>query len=174
MEERPVLLRSIAVSRARAREKKADESSRQKQAPDASSDESKPASTNVNNSAYPRIHSDLRITLQFKAPEAKKVQVVGNFGLGKGGPWEMQRGEGGVWTVTTPPVIVGFHYYTLSVDGLVINDPASDIFFGTGKPTSGIEIPENGVDFYHAKDVPTAKSARAGTSPRSRGKCAAS
>ena len=66
----------------------------------------------------------------------------------------MQRGEGGVWTVTTPPVIAGFHYYTLSVDGLVINDPASDIFFGTGKPTSGIEIPENGVDFYHAKDVP--------------------
>jgi enterochelin esterase-like enzyme len=133
---------------------KADESSREKQAPDTSSDESKPAPTNFNNSAYPRIHSDLRITLQLKAPAAKRVHVVGNFGLGKGGPWEMQRGEGGVWTVTTPPVIAGFHYYTFSVDGLVINDPASDIFFGTGKPTSGIEIPENGVDFYHAKDVP--------------------
>ena len=25
---------------------------------------------------------------------------------------------------------------------------------GTGKPTSGIEIPEQGVDFYHPKDVP--------------------
>ena len=133
---------------------KTDQSPPEKTAPDTSGDESKPASTNVNNSAYPRIHSDLRITLQLKAPEAKKVQVVGNFGLGKGGPWEMQRGDGGIWTVTTPPVIAGFHYYTLSVDGLVINDPASDIFFGTGKPTSGIEIPENGVDFYHVKDVP--------------------
>jgi enterochelin esterase-like enzyme len=133
---------------------KADESSRDKKASDGNGDESKPASTNVNNSAYPRVHSDLRITLQLKAPEAKKVQVVGNFGLGKGGPWEMERGDGGIWTVTTPPVIAGFHYYTFSVDGLIINDPASDIFFGTGKPTSGIEIPENGVDFYHAKDVP--------------------
>jgi enterochelin esterase-like enzyme len=56
--------------------------------------------------------------------------------------------------VTTPPVIPGFHYYTFSIDGLQINDPGSDTFFGTGKPTSGIEIPEKGVDFYHAKDVP--------------------
>ena len=66
----------------------------------------------------------------------------------------MERGEGGVWTVTTPPVIPGFHYYTLSVDGVQVNDPASDAFFGTGRPTSGIEIPEKGVDFYHPKDVP--------------------
>src|SRR5262249_54541156 len=77
-------------------------------------DESKPASTNVGGSAYPRIHPDLRVTFRFKAPEAKKVQVVSSFGLDRGGPWEMERGEGGVWTVTTPPVIPGFHYYWLS------------------------------------------------------------
>ena len=40
------------------------------------------------------------------------------------------------------------------MDGVRVNDPGSDTFFGTGKPTSGIEIPEKGVDFYHAKDVP--------------------
>ena len=108
----------------------------------------------MNNSAYPRIHPDLRVTFQLKAPDAMKVQVVGNLGLGKGGPWEMERGEGGVWRVTTPPVIPGFHYYTLSVDGVEVNDPASDTFFGTGKPTSGIEIPEKEVDFCHPKDVP--------------------
>jgi enterochelin esterase-like enzyme len=79
---------------------------------------------------------------------------VGNFGLGKGGPWEMEKGDDGFWTVTTPPVIPGFHYYTFSVDGVTMNDPGSDAFFGTGRPTSGIEIPEKGVDFYHAKDVP--------------------
>jgi enterochelin esterase-like enzyme len=66
----------------------------------------------------------------------------------------MERGEGGVWTVTTLPVIPGFHYYTLSVDGVQVNDPASDAFFGTGRPTSAIEIPEKGVDFYLPKDVP--------------------
>jgi enterochelin esterase-like enzyme len=62
--------------------------------------------------------------------------------------------EGGIWTVTTPPVIPGFHYYTFTVDGVQMNDPASDSFFGTGRPTSGIEIPEKGIDFYHVKDMP--------------------
>jgi enterochelin esterase-like enzyme len=117
-------------------------------------DDGRPANTNVNNSAYPRIHSDMRVTLQLKAPEAKSVHVVGNFGLGKGGPWEMQRGQDGVWSVTTPPVIPGFHYYWFTVDGVRANDPASETFFGTGMPTSGIEIPEKGVDFCYAKDVP--------------------
>jgi enterochelin esterase-like enzyme len=116
--------------------------------------EGRPASTNVNNAAYPRIHDDFRVTLRFKAPGAKKVEVVGNFGLGKGGPWQMQRGEDGVWTVTTPPVIPGFHYYWLSVDGVRTNDPDSDLFYGYGLPTSGIEIPEKGVDFYYPRDVP--------------------
>jgi enterochelin esterase-like enzyme len=117
-------------------------------------DDARPASTNINNGAYPRIHPDLRVTLRFKAPNAKKVEVVGNFGLGKGGPWQMERGEGGVWTVTTPPVIPGFHYYWFSVDGVRINDPDSDAFHGYGRPTSGIEIPEKGVDFYYPRDVP--------------------
>ena len=130
------------------------EREQEKKTPETKTGESQPATTNVNNAAYPRIHPDLRVTFQLKAPEAKKVQVVGNFGLGKGGPWEMERGEDGFWTVTTPPVVPGFHYYTLSVDGVQVNDPASDAFFGTGRPTSGIEIPEKGVDFYHAKDVP--------------------
>jgi enterochelin esterase-like enzyme len=134
-------------------EKKPDAPAESK-TPEKPADEGQPASTNIGNASYPRVHSDLRVTLRLKAPEANKVQVVGNFGLGKGGPWEMQRGADGVWSVTTPPVIPGFHYYSLSVDGVQVNDPASDSFFGTGKPTSGIEIPESGVDFYHIKDVP--------------------
>jgi enterochelin esterase-like enzyme len=122
--------------------------------PDKSAVGPKSASADTDKTPFPRIHSDLRVTFRLKAPDAKKVQVVGNFGLGKGGPWEMERGDGGIWTVTTPPTIPGFHYYSLSVDGVQVNDPASDTFFGTGRPTSGIEIPEKGVDFYHAKDVP--------------------
>ncbi len=117
-------------------------------------EESKPAPTNLNHAPFPRIHRDLRVTLRHKAPEAKSVQVVGNFGLGTGGPWAMERGADGVWTVTTPPVVPGFHYYTLKVDGVQINDPNSDLFFGTGKPTSGIEIPKPGVDYFDVKNVP--------------------
>ncbi len=137
-----------------AAEKKSDESRPEKPAPDAIADGSKPASTNVGNSAYPRVHPDLRVTFRLKAPDAKKVQVFTSYGLGAGEPWDMERGAEGVWTLTSPPVVPGFHYYAFLVDGAQVNDPGSDVFFGTGKPTSGIEIPEAGSDFYDAADVP--------------------
>ncbi len=121
----------------------------------APADDSRPATTNVGNSGYPRVHPDGRATFQLRAPDARKVQVFTNYGLGPRGHWDMQRGDDGVWTLTSPtPIVPGFHYYAFLVDGVLMNDPGSDTFFGTGKPTSGIEIPEKGVDFYHAKDVP--------------------
>jgi len=122
--------------------------------PESKPDESKPASSNVGNASHPRIHPDLRVTFRLKAPDARKVQVFTNFGLGSGGPWDMERGEDGAWTLTSAPVVPGFHYYAFVVDGVQVNDPGSDVFFGTGKPTSGIEIPQSGVDYYHSQDVP--------------------
>ncbi len=116
--------------------------------------EATPAATNVRNAAYPQVDADRRVTFQLKAPEAKRVQVLADYGLGTDGNWDMRRSADGVWTYTSPPVAPGFHYYALIVDGVVVNDPGSDTFFGWGKPTSGIEIPEEGVDFYHDKDVP--------------------
>jgi enterochelin esterase family protein len=66
----------------------------------------------------------------------------------------MTRGADGLWSVTIPPQVVGFHYYTLVVDGVQVADPASKTFFGSGWENSGIEIPEQGADYYSAKDVP--------------------
>jgi enterochelin esterase-like enzyme len=120
-------------------------------------DDARPASTNVPRAEYPRVHPDGRVSFRLKAPHAKKVQVQpggADNGLGKG-PYEMKRGEGGAWTVTTPPAVPGFHYYWLVVDGVAVNDPGSETFFGYGRQTSGVEAPEKkGVDFYDAKDVP--------------------
>src|SRR5262249_27743452 len=39
-------------------------------------------------------------------------------------------------------------------DGVAVNDPGSETFFGYGRQTSGVEVPEKGADFYDAKDVP--------------------
>jgi len=122
--------------------------------PVAALTDSQPASTNVPGSPFPRVHSDGKVTFRLRAPEAKSVQVFTNYGLGSGGPWAMQRAEDGTWSLTTKPIVPGFHYYALLVDGVAVNDPGSDTFFGTGKPTSGIEIPEKGVDFFHPKNVP--------------------
>jgi enterochelin esterase-like enzyme len=111
--------------------------------------DAKPAATNVLGAAYPRIDAENRATFQLKAPDAQKVAVQLPQGR-----YEMTKGADGVWSVTTPPLVVGFHYYTLSVDGVAVNDPGSHAFFGTGKDSSGIEVPEKGVDYYSAKDVP--------------------
>jgi enterochelin esterase-like enzyme len=113
-----------------------------------SSDDAKPASTNVFGAAYPRVHPDLSVSFQLKAPEARKVQVR----LGK--DYEMTRAEDGTWSATVPPQVPGFHYYYLVVDGVEVNDPGSESFYGVGRESSGIEIPEKGVDFYQIKDVP--------------------
>ena len=113
-----------------------------------------PAPSNVGNAEYPRIESDLRVVFRLKAPNAKQVKIDGGAGLVKQ-PIDLVRGEDGTWTVTTPPVVPGFHYYWFLVDGLRVNDPASYAWFGWARETSGIEVPEPGVDFYDAKrDLP--------------------
>ena len=130
---------------------KTDEPKAEKKEP---ADAGKPSATNLPNAQYPKVHTDGRATFRFKAVDAKKVQVFTNYGLGPRGHWDMTKGEGGVWSFTSPPIVPGFHYYGFLVDGVFVNDPGTDTFFGTSKPTSGIEIPEKGVDFFHAKDVP--------------------
>ena len=117
-------------------------------------DGSYPAPSNVRGAEYPKIHPDLRVTFRLKAPGAQKMQVVPqNGGLGKS-PYEMTRGEDGVWTVTTPPVRPGFHYYHLLIDGVPVNDPGSETFFGWAKETSGLEVPSQELDFYEARPAP--------------------
>jgi enterochelin esterase-like enzyme len=116
-------------------------------------DDSKPATSNVPSSQYPRIHSDLRITFRVTAPDAKKVQVKpAGDGLGMS-PYDMVRDEKGVWTVTIPPAVPGFHYYFLLVDGFQCSDPGSQTYFGWNTDASGVEVPDK-VDFYDAKAVP--------------------
>ena len=115
-------------------------------------DDSKPASTAVLNAQYPRVYPDGRVLFRLAAAKAASVQL-GGAGLGAT-TYEMVKGEDGAWTVTTPPVVPGFHYYWFIVDGVQVNDPSSDTFFGYGRPTSGVEVPTPGEDFYFPKNVP--------------------
>jgi enterochelin esterase family protein len=111
------------------------------------------AASNVPGAQMPSIHRDLSISFSLKAPEATSLQVAGGDGLGKG-PFPMTKGTDGTWTVTTPPSVPGFHYYWFVLNGVAVNDPASETYFGYGKETGGIEVPESGVDFYAIKNVP--------------------
>jgi enterochelin esterase-like enzyme len=115
-------------------------------------DDSKPSSTAVLNAQYPRVYPDGRVLFRLAAPKAAGVQL-GGAGLGAQ-TYDMVKGEDGAWTVTIPPAVPGFHYYWFIVDGVQVNDPSSDTFFGYGRPTSGVEIPTPGEDFYLPKNVP--------------------
>ncbi len=125
--------------------------------PPVRAQDAQPATSNVARAAYPQVDAAGRVTFQLEAPAAKHVQLVPGGGSESGfgqASFDMQRGDDGVWSVTTPPVVPGFHYYWFSVDGLTVNDPGSETFFGWGRQCSGVEVPEAGVDFYEANDVP--------------------
>jgi enterochelin esterase family protein len=106
----------------------------------------RPASTNAPSRTYPRIDAERRAHFRIYAPDVQSLRVsLGNT--------ELTKGEDGFWTGTTGPLDPGFHYYQLIVNGLGVADPSSESFFGVSDMRSGIEVPEDGVDFYDIKDV---------------------
>ncbi|MDN3580338.1 alpha/beta hydrolase-fold protein [Mucilaginibacter flavus] len=107
-----------------------------------------PASTNIPGIKYPQIFPDNTVFFRVKAPEAKSVQID----LLKKYP--MTKDTGGYWTVTTDPIVLGFHYYSLIIDDVAVADPSSQTFYGMGRMASGIDIPDPEGDFYATKDVP--------------------
>jgi enterochelin esterase family protein len=113
-------------------------------------DECRPSVLNVPEAKYPCVYPDNRAMFRVAAPDAQKVTVR----IGRG--FDMTKGPDGIWTVTTTPLVVGFHYYSLQIDGATVADPATMTFFGSGWQNSGIEIPEPDADasYYSAKDVP--------------------
>ena len=112
-------------------------------------EECKPSTLNIPGASYPCVYPDHRATFRLAAPDAQKVQVR----VGK--DFDMVKGEDGAWTVTTTPLVEGFHYYSLVVDGVTMADPATGTFFGSGWENSAIEVPEAAdVDYYLPKDVP--------------------
>ena len=108
-----------------------------------------PSPLNFPGVQFPRIEEDSRVTFHFKAPDAQKVQVsIANV------PFDMTKGDDGVWTYTSAPQAPGYHNYWMLVDGAIVLDPATNAFIGYGHMCNGFEVPEPGVDFYGLKDVP--------------------
>ena len=104
--------------------------------------------TNINRNGYPRVLKDNSVMFRVNAPQAQLVQID----LG-GKKYDMQKQEGGAWTVTTQPQVPGFHYYSLVVDGVSTADPASQTFFGCSRWSSAIEITEAGMNDFEVQDV---------------------
>jgi len=114
------------------------------------SGEFRPAATNVWGAQYPRVDGAGRVEIRIKAPDATKVRV--NFWSGP--KVDMAKQPDGFWTVTTPPLVPGLHYYTLILDGAEVTDLGTHAFFGGGKHASAVEVPEPGADYYEIRAVP--------------------
>jgi len=113
----------------------------------------KPSTLNQPGQEYPQVNSQGYARFRIVAPEAKSVSV--SLGLGGRGGTPLTKTEDGVWMGTTAgPLDEGFHYYHLTIDGGIFNDPGTGNFYGSTRWESGIEIPAHDRDFYALKDVP--------------------
>ena len=103
---------------------------------------------------YPQVNSEGFARFRVEAPDAKSVIV--SLGLGGRGGTVLRKDKDGVWVGTTEgPMDPGFHYYHLTIDGGVVNDPGTHNYFGSCRWESGIEIPAPDQDFYAwRKDIP--------------------
>ena len=105
----------------------------------------KPSALNQPGKQSPQVNSERRVRYRIVAPQAQNVSA---------GRTTLSKDEDGVWVGTSQPMDEGFHYYHLTVDGGIFNDPGTLNFYGSTRWESGIEVPAHDQDFYALKDVP--------------------
>lgn len=114
----------------------------------------KPSVLNQPGKEYPMVNSQGYARFKIEAPQAQSVVVSLGLGGARGGT-QLSKGADGTWMGTTAgPMDEGFHYYHVTIDGGVFNDPGALNFYGSTRWESGIEIPAHDQDFYALKDVP--------------------
>ena len=112
----------------------------------------KPASTNTFLSPYPAVNAQTRQAMfRVVAKTAQNVQIDLS-----GKKYDMTKDTAGVWTCTSDPQVVGFHYYAVLIDGVAVMDRNTEAFFGSNWESSGIEIPEGPEGDYYRfnKNIP--------------------
>jgi len=112
----------------------------------------KPSSTNTFLSPYPAVNAQTRQAMfRVVAKTAQNVQIDLS-----GKKYDMTKDTAGVWTCTSDPQVVGFHYYAVLIDGVAVMDRNTEAFFGSNWESSGIEIPEGPEGDYYRfnKNIP--------------------
>src|SRR5690349_7703376 len=71
--------------------------------------DAKPSALNAPGYDYPKVDSQGRASFRITAPDAHAVVVS------VGRRVTLTKGENGVWTGTSDPLPVGFHYYSVNV-----------------------------------------------------------
>lgn len=117
-----------------------------------------------NDIVSPQISPDNTVTFRVFAPDAQKVELNGDF-LTSGDssalqpvamPCVLQKNSDGLWEYTTPsPLAPELYSYTLTVDGLRVNDPSNVYRLRDIASVSNVFIVPGGyADLYRVQDVP--------------------
>jgi enterochelin esterase-like enzyme len=114
----------------------------------------KPSTLNQPGQQYPQVNSQGYVRFRIVAPLAQSVSAS----LGGRGGTPLTKAADSTWIgITAKPEDKGFHYYHLTIDGGVFNDPGTLNFYGSTRWESGVEVPAPDQDFYALKDVPHGK-----------------
>src|SRR4051794_7499564 len=84
--------------------------------------DARPSPLNAPGYQYPMVDPAGRASFRIVAPSAQSVVI----GVGRRIP--LTKGEDGVWSGTSDPLPVGFHYYNVYIDGTAFNDPGTQSF----------------------------------------------
>jgi enterochelin esterase family protein len=100
----------------------------------------------------PVVHPDRRVTFNFKAPNAKKVELSAQF-LKTNQP--LAADTSGVWSITVGPVGPNLYPYNFVVDGVGIADPVNQELFPNERfKASLVDIPGDQPSLHSVQDVP--------------------
>ena len=103
----------------------------------------------------PTVSADHRITFRLNAPNAKQVQVRGDFTIHMSTILDMTKDENGVWSYTTEPLKPSSYQYWFIMDGLILPDPVNTyVRPASGVYKSQVDVPGPDMDFMAFKDVP--------------------
>ncbi|MDR0908043.1 MAG: esterase [Rikenellaceae bacterium] len=104
----------------------------------------------------PQVNPDNSVTFRYLAPGATTMELSAQF-LSENLP--MTKGEGGVWSVTTPPVTPDLYPYNFVVDSITsVNDPNNVLIFPNERfKGSLVDVQGQSPLMYSVQDVPHGK-----------------
>ena len=100
----------------------------------------------------PEVSADHKITFRLQAPNAKTVQVAGDF---SGDTFDLKKDDNGVWSYTTEALKPSSYQYWFIMDGLTMPDPLNTyVRPASGVYKSQVEVPGEETKFMAFRDVP--------------------
>lgn len=99
----------------------------------------------------PEVHADHTVTFRIKAPEAKRVQLVGLADLSA---QDLSANDEGVWEVTVGPLEPELHSYVFEIDGARVTDPQNRQVKKWLSCESMVEVPGDPPLLHELQSVP--------------------